>query len=94
MKRYLIIYKNTSSSEQVKERIKIISKNDYIGFFDNHFIIYTSIDSCKQVYEELVNGVSEPEGILVLRIEDKDDNGYWGIMAKEVWDWLDSHPNE
>lgn len=86
MKIFLIIYDEESTSDVLKDRIKRLG--NYYKVLENTWLVATEKETSEEVYNDLAKGDMPSLCIIVVSIDPKLPNGYWGFTKKDLWEWL------
>ncbi|WP_165042608.1 hypothetical protein [Dysgonomonas sp. ZJ709] len=82
----LITHDPLIQNEVLKERIRNIGK--HYNFFNGQWVVETDL-SPQQVYNKIAQGEFEKISILVVLIDmDSFEQGYWGRMNVDLWNWF------
>ena len=82
---FMIIYDPNIESDVLVNRIKALG--DSYVFFNNHWLVRSDLTAMDIYYAIASNGY-EKSSILVVKIENLQEKGYWGVMNKTIWEWL------
>ena len=82
---YLIITNPFVNDTTMVELIKSLGAT--YSFWKNHYLVRTDYNA-KKVYEAISTNGVDKTSVLVVKIDNIAETGYWGIMPKELWEWL------
>lgn len=85
MNTILIIYDISIESDILVTRIKSLGDN-YV-FWENHWLVKTEM-TAKEAYERIATNGYEGKSMIVIRIDNRDEIGYWGVMNRNLWEWF------
>ena len=80
---YIVLFTMQIPDQGITERLKELG--DWMNCFPGAYVVYSTF-SPKQIFTRLGRPTSERLLILETTIE-----SYWGVMPKEVWEWMKQH---
>lgn len=86
MKTYLIKYRQEEKSSVIDDRIR--NSGHYYALSECEFLVRSSFDSARDLYNDIVKNDFQSLSILVVAIEARVVDGYWGVSRNELWEWL------
>lgn len=86
MKIYLVKYKQGEKSSVIDDRIR--NAGPYYALSDCEFLVFSSYDKARELYDDIVKNDFQTLSIIVFAIDPTIISGYWGVSNNELWDWL------
>ncbi len=86
MRTYLVKYKPDDNSSIINDRIRNVGK--YYTLADCEFLVKSEFNTSQQLYNYIVKEDYKTLSIIVIAIDARVVDGYWGVSKKELWDWL------
>lgn len=80
---YIVMFTLQIPDQGISERMKELG--DWMYCFPGAYVIYTTLKP-KEIFARLGRPVGERLLILEATID-----SYWGVMPKEVWEWMKQH---
>lgn len=91
MKTFLIIYSESNDTTQIVNRIQSIGDN--INFLGNHYLVYTEDTETAQTIFDRISSGQQLTSVYVTEVSTTAQTNYWGVMNRDFWNWLATHPN-
>lgn len=88
MRTYFIKYEKGENSVVINDRIR--NSGRYYAISDCEFLVQTEYKTAKELYDFIVKGDFTTLTILIVAIDKKVAEGYWGVWKKDLWEWLNN----
>jgi len=86
MRTYLVKYKPEDNSPVINDRIR--NAGNYYALANCEFLVQSEYSTAQELYNYIVKDDYKTLSIVVLAIDARVVNGYWGVSKNELWDWL------
>lgn len=82
MNKYIIVFPSNTIKPVLLQRIRTYT---HYELCPNVFLVQTALETATLLYQQLIDGISDNERMVVFNIT---NSGYWGFASKDFWPWL------
>ena len=88
MRTYLVKYEQDENSLVINDRIR--NSGSFYALSDCEFLVQSELHTAKELYDQIVKDDFKTLTVLVIALDAKVEEGYWGMSKKDLWEWLKS----
>ena len=92
MRTYFVKYEQEENSLVINDRIR--NSGQFYALSDCEYLVRSEVNTAKGLYDQIVKDDFKTLTVLVIALDAKVEDGYWGMSKKELWEWLKSNESD